>query len=272
MEFVTVITAIDAVQKAITKTIELTLDDLREIVAGHSMMRFRCVTDRCTVSGRPEMMRNIARKTTHGAIAPVCRSCARGFEAEGVRTFNLRDTLVHAAADLQRQRRSHGLFPIGETEAGRRLAAARDAMLNAWRQVPATTVESELLPPGDWPVERNGNGCSKPHAGPALDLGRLAFLAGLGDVKMVIFAGLKSSFRNYTGFVFTTPTGRKLALVDADMTGNGLYVFDARTDGWIEAAMRTKRELLATNPHPAFIRRVYHHDGWQDRVRSLIAA
>lgn len=146
------------------------------------------------------------------------------------------------------------------------------AILAGRLPLPHHLVSQELLPSGAWPVVHNGSGCSGIASVAVKDLGRLAFLiAFAGITKVVVFPGFHSE-REYRGFVFQTHSGRTLVIVEADTTGNAIYLFDGSDEeAWLTAAMQTKLAILTTRPR-CFLGRLWHRGNWQQRVRELVTA
>lgn len=127
-------------------------------------------------------------------------------------------------------------------------------------------LEGELLPPGEWPLQPTEEDASSQSRESIRfrDYGRLVFLESLGILARTLdFGGGR-----YTGYVVNGLNGL-IALVDSPDYGDALYVFNADTPNWEQTAQLTKLDIL-TGSYPEFLCRIYHVDGWRDKVLSLV--
>ena len=123
---------------------------------------------------------------------------------------------------------------------------------------------TELLPAGEGEARGELTGNGKPSRSSIPDDSRLVFLRGL-PVRVVQTVG--TVWGKYEAIVFQTPSGKIVAIVEAPLTKNALYVLDAGQPTWLEAAQADKG---AVRQRPEFVGRIVHQGSWQTRVRRLL--
>lgn len=134
--------------------------------------------------------------------------------------------------------------------------------------VPVVAIQKEFLPSGWWPIVQNGNGTRGGGKRRALDPLRYSFFDGLHPTVQVI--GFRGATRSYSAFIVQAHSGRPVALVDAPVSKNALYIFRADMPHWGDVATLTKLDVL-TGSYPEFVCRVPHQGNWQQRVSDLLA-
>lgn len=136
---------------------------------------------------------------------------------------------------------------------------------------PTLHIKDEFLPPGWWPVVRNGNG-GNGNGGSVPDPTRYAFLQGLGPVvRIVTMYAFGTRQRVYRAYIYCRKSdGRYIALVETNMTNNAMYAFWADMPNWMDVAQKMKLDIL-TGPHPEFIGKIEHKGRWQGRAQRVIA-
>lgn len=136
--------------------------------------------------------------------------------------------------------------------------------------------DGELLPAGTWPRQASAEASgqrAEPAAPKTLDYSRFRFLRSLtdrliGPRRSIDFRGLGGK---YLGFIVRAASGAEIALLDAEETGNALYIFRAGHPEWEAEAQKTRHEVWS-GKHPAYIRKIHHSGDWQQRVENLLAA
>lgn len=143
--------------------------------------------------------------------------------------------------------------------------------METWRHniMVATDGPGKFLPTGEWvrgessSDDVKGNTSVESQSAPHI----VEFYRSLGKPREIIFPAFGF---HYTAFIFESTRG-KVAIVAAGKNKNADYVFDARTDAWIDMALKTKLDVL-TDPDPQnlFLGRIIHSEGWRERVQKKL--
>jgi len=144
-----------------------------------------------------------------------------------------------------------------------------------WMQLYATVIAAILLPAGFWDRVFVGNtggtwGAQIKDLSRWANFQRLMVKNGVSIIRTVVWS---ADSRNYTAFLVRGErTGRMLALVESDTTNNGLYLFDAESQYWLQVAQMTKNNFRPRNRmrFPEFIRKMHHNTTFQYRLTEFV--
>ena len=83
--------------------------------------------------------------------------------------------------------------------------------------------------------------------------------------------------RKYVAFLLKSSSGAKFAILDSELTGNAIYLFEVGESidpdhaEWLKLAKKSKREVLnSSQGKSAFLCRIFHSGDWKIRVKGFL--
>ena len=110
-----------------------------------------------------------------------------------------------------------------------------------------------------------------------LDPERELFYRDVLGCKRVVETQGAFKERNYVAFLLKSGSGQMFAILDCPELENAVYIFriekkqQSEESDWVQLATQTKADVLATSGSGGpFLRRIFHGEGWQERVTKFL--